>query len=452
MNTKAAPRRQSSVRTPVIAAVVLSLSVAGLLLARPADAAVIITGSSWLQGQGVDVCFNATDPCPGVTPDDGPSAAPWQCTDLVQRLYRKLGWYTGTFDIGPAAAMYEWAPKHGLEQHPNDGSYAPVPGDVVVHSPNDGGTTEAGHVAVVDTVQADSFTVREQNGSSSGGATYVIASGQWRRKGVATTPKGFVHAPKNHFGRGATGPATGYWMVGSSGIVYNFGDAAWYGDAPVGGATAEDLEPTPSGKGYWVVDSTGNVFAFGDARYFGGTSGLLPNERVTSISATPAGDGYWLFTTLGRVLTFGAALHYGDMAGTQLNGPVLDSIPTPSGRGYYMVASDGGIFTFGDAVFRGSMGGTRLNAPVQSLVPRGDGLGYWLVASDGGLFAFDAPFFGSMGSTRLNKPITGMVAFGSAGYMMVGEDGGIFTFGTAAFRGSLGDRPPANPITSVAVL
>jgi hypothetical protein len=37
---------------------------------------------------------------------------------------------------------------------------------------------------------------------------------------------------------------------------------------------------------------------------------------------------------------------------------------------------------------------------------------------------------------------------------MVGEDGGIFDFsgGLNSFKGSLGANPPAEPITSVAVL
>jgi hypothetical protein len=247
-----------------------------------------------------------------------------------------------------------------------------------------------------------------------------------------------------------SGSGSGYWMVGTDGVVYAFGGARHLGNAPT--ASAEDLEPTPTKAGYWIVNSAGNVFAFGDAPNLGGINGAVaPGEKVTSISATPSGQGYWLFTTFGRVAAFGDAPHLGDMAGTRLNGPVLDSIPTPSGRGYYMVASDGGIFTFGDADFRGSMGGARLNAPVQSLVPDSDGLGYGLVASDGGIFAFDSEFYGSMGDTRLNKPITGMVAFGPGGYLMVGEDGGIFTFGSADFHGSLGATPPANRIASVAV-
>lgn len=241
----------------------------------------------------------------------------------------------------------------------------------------------------------------------------------------------------------------GYWMVGSTGDVYAFGDAVNYGSHAT--TDAVDLEPTPDGRGYWVVNARGEVFSFGNAGYHGGSPTLRAGEKVTSLSRTSHGDGYWLFTTLGRVVPYGAATNLGDMSGTRLNGPVLDSIPTPSGRGYYMVGSDGGIFSFGDAVFRGSMGNTRLNQPVQSLVPDADGAGYWLVASDGGIFSFDASFYGSMGRTRLNKPVTGMVGFGS-GYLMVAEDGGIFTFGQAAFKGSLGANPPAKPIVSTAVL
>ncbi|MEW6474047.1 MAG: fibronectin type III domain-containing protein [Actinomycetota bacterium] len=252
-----------------------------------------------------------------------------------------------------------------------------------------------------------------------------------------------------------TGSRSGYWMVGSDGAVYGFGDAKNLGNAPVGSATAVDLEPTPSGNGYWIVDDLGRVYTFGDAVFHGNVerAKLAAGEKVTSLSATSGGGGYWIFTSRGRVVTFGNAPFLGDVANVALAGPVLDSIVTPSGQGYYMVASDGGIFAFGDANFYGSMGGQRLNAPVQSLVPDSDGVGYWLVASDGGIFAFQAGFKGSMGGTRLNKPVTGMVRAGS-GYLMVGEDGGIFDFSgdPNSFKGSLGANPPARPITSVAVL
>jgi hypothetical protein len=246
---------------------------------------------------------------------------------------------------------------------------------------------------------------------------------------------------------------SGYWMVGTDGTVYPFGDAKPYGNAAT--TSAVDLEPTPSGNGYWIVDDLGRVFAFGDAVARGNVdrSKLAAGEKVTSLSATGDGGGYWIFTNRGRVVTFGNAVHLGDVSRLTLAGPVLDSIVTPSGQGYYMVASDGGIFAFGDAVFYGSMGSRKLNAPVQSLVPDSDGAGYWLVASDGGIFAFEAGFKGSMGGTRLNRPVTGMVSAGT-GYLMVSEDGGIFDFSGSpdGFKGSLGANPPAKPITSVAVL
>ena len=258
---------------------------------------------------------------------------------------------------------------------------------------------------------------------------------------------------------------SGYWMLGSNGQVFAFGDARELGDqssvltinpsfrgSPVKRHESVDLEPSASGDGYWILSNAGSIDAYGDARgrvFIERPATLNPDEEATSLSATPSGNGLRVFTSHGRTITYGDARHFGDMSGTPLNGPVLDAVPTRSGNGYYMVGSDGGIFAFGDAAFHGSMGGKPLNAPVRSLVPDGDGTGYWLVASDGGIFAFNAPFRGSMGGQRLNKPVTGMVRFGD-GYLMVGEDGGIFSFSDSPFFGSLGDRPPASPVVSVA--
>ena len=253
----------------------------------------------------------------------------------------------------------------------------------------------------------------------------------------------------------AAGPArSGYWMLGSDGAVYPFGEAASFGSPVVAsGRSAVDVESTPRGLGYWILDDSGAVSPFGDATGYGGVpAGVLgPGEVPTSLSATPTGQGYWVFTNRGRALTFGDARFLGDVSNVPLNGPVLDSVATPSGQGYYMVGSDGGIFAFGDAGFAGSMGGKHLNAPVQSLVPDADGSGYWLVASDGGIFAFDAPFKGSMGGKPLAKPVTGMVRYGD-GYLMVGEDGGIFNFSSLGFAGSLAATPPSRPIMAVAAL
>jgi hypothetical protein len=55
-----------------------------------------------------------------------------------------------------------------------------------------------------------------------------------------------------------------------------------------------------------------------------------------------------------------------------------------------------------------------------------------------------------MGAVRLNRPVSAVVP-GEAGYLMVGEDGGAFSFGDVDFFGSLGRRPPAAPVVSVAL-
>jgi hypothetical protein len=250
----------------------------------------------------------------------------------------------------------------------------------------------------------------------------------------------------------ATGAApSGYWMVGSDGRVYPFGDATDLGNPALpAGARATHIEPAPDGGGYYVLDDRGDVFAFGHAASLGNAA-LAPGETAVSLSATPSGQGYWIFTSAGRVITKGDARNLGDMSGKHLNAPVVSSTVTPDGSGYWMVAGDGGVFSFG-APFWGSTGNLKLNKPVEGIVPTQTDKGYWLVASDGGVFAFgDAGFRGSMGATKLNKPVVGLVRYGN-GYLMVASDGGIFDFSDLPFQGSLGAHPPANPIVGTAAL
>jgi hypothetical protein len=362
---------------------------------------------------------------------------------------------------GPAAPYSYPAPVPGVTATVSD-STAVIRWDTPA---DDGGRPITGYQVTAETLD----TRAAAGGRTAATAPLTVTAGAAQRTATLTgldpaTQYSFSVVANNEAGASQVIPSStttgasavgrsGYWMVGSDGVVYPFGDPKAFGNALTGSAV--DLEPTPSGNGYWIVDAGGAVFAFGDAVARGDVdrSKLVVGEKVTSLSATGDGGGYWIFTSRGRVLTFGNAAHLGDVSTLTLAGPVLDSIVTPSGQGYYMVASDGGIFAFGDAKFYGSMGGQKLNAPVQSLVPDADGVGYWLVASDGGIFAFQAEFKGSMGGTRLNKPVTGMVRAGR-GYLMVGEDGGIFDFSgdPTSFKGSLGANPPARPITSVAVL
>jgi Cu/Zn superoxide dismutase len=167
---------------------------------------------------------------------------------------------------------------------------------------------------------------------------------------------------------GKQGPAAGYWLLGSDGGIFAFGDAAFLGS--VGDRRLNQpvvaMAPTPTGEGYWLVAKDGGVFAFGDARFAGSTGNIRLNTAIVAVAATPTGEGYWL------------------------------------------VGTDGGIFAFGDAEFLGSLGDRRPNSPVVAMAASPTGAGYWLFAADGGVFAFgDADFFGSAGDRRLNHPVVG---------------------------------------------
>jgi hypothetical protein len=202
------------------------------------------------------------------------------------------------------------------------------------------------------------------------------------------------------------------------------------------------IAATPSGRGYWLAGSDGSVFTYGDAGFHGSLGAAHLNQPIVGMAATPTGRGYWLAASDGGVFTFGDAGFHGSLGAIHLNQPIVGVAATRTGRGYWLVAADGGVFSFGDARFHGSLGAIHLNQPIVGVAATPTGRGYWLVAADGGLFSFgDARFHGSLGAVRLNEPIVGMAATSTGrGYWMVASDGGVFTFGDAGFYGSAGGR------------
>lgn len=69
----------------------------------------------------------------------------------------------------------------------------------------------------------------------------------------------------------------GYYIVGSDGGVFAYGDAHYAGSIPELGvelaAPIVGLEVTESGAGYWLLAQDGGVFAFGDAQFLGAPTG-----------------------------------------------------------------------------------------------------------------------------------------------------------------------------------
>ena len=71
------------------------------------------------------------------------------------------------------------------------------------------------------------------------------------------------------------------------------------------------IAATPDGEGYWLVGSDGGIFSFGDAKFYGSTGALHLNEPIVGMAVTGDGEGYWLVGSDGGIFTFGDAKFYG---------------------------------------------------------------------------------------------------------------------------------------------
>jgi hypothetical protein len=260
----------------------------------------------------------------------------------------------------------------------------------------------------------------------------------------------------------------GYWVLTSSGTVYNYGVPNFAGPVTTGRSICPNDVSTPSGDcigisappgglGYWVGAGPtappygASALAFGAVPSAPGpTTVAATNTHVVGIAS--AATGCWVVGADGGIFGFAGAPYFGSMGGKPLNKPIVGIASTPDHQGYWLVASDGGIFAFGDAKYYGSMGGKPLNKPIVGMASTPNGEGYWLVASDGGIFAFgDAVFSGSMGGKSLVSPMVGMAANPlGQGYWTVAADGGIFSFGDAPYEGSAAGQVLNGPVVGMA--
>lgn len=159
-----------SLISKITAALAGPLLVAGFYVLIPGSSAVAATavppevpGANWLSGHGVNVCYPIGTPCTGTTvfPAENPRGTTpynWQCEELTARLWSTLNWYSGNWTQN-AYELYGGLASSQVTNHPNDGSYVPVPGDLIVHAANDGFAEGAGHVAVVDSVDPGTLTI-----------------------------------------------------------------------------------------------------------------------------------------------------------------------------------------------------------------------------------------------------------------------------------------------------
>jgi hypothetical protein len=220
-----------------------------------------------------------------------------------------------------------------------------------------------------------------------------------------------------------TADEAGYWLVGSDGGVFAFGDAGFYGSipglgiAPTGTTKGQRLNapivgvvPSVDDRGYFMVGSDGGVFAFGDSHFEGSCPGIGGcSGAAVAVAPDASGGGYWLVTATGHIYTFGDARYLG-APGPQ-SSAITSMVRTPDGGGYWTLDGDGQVSSYGDAPQLGSVT-TTVADPATAIFATADGNGYWVSLASGAVYAFgDAPYAGGMSGTPLNGTIIAGTGF-----------------------------------------
>ena len=217
----------------------------------------------------------------------------------------------------------------------------------------------------------------------------------------------------------------GYWLVGADGGVFSYGDTQFYGSIPGTGlhpagsglphslsAPIVGMVPSADDRGYFMVGSDGGVFAFGDAHFAGSCPGIGGCAgAAVAVMPDASGNGYWLVTRTGNVYTFGDAPYDGAPGNT--GSLVTSAVRAPDGHGYWIVTANGSVYNYGSAANLGDAGGSfgGLN-PATAIFSTADGGGYWIASADGTVEQFgDARNAGGMAGSHLNAPIIAATGF-----------------------------------------
>lgn len=184
----------------------------------PACGTVLVSGSNWAGGNGVDVHSNGSDETTGnscgstgvfnlgASPPQWGSA--WQCVELAARMYKTQGWSNGLPGVSYAAQIYTMASTLNMTAMAQGSIVITkiVPGDMVVSD-----QATYGHVSLVDSVDVANNAVHvvEQNAGGSGTGTYTYDPvAQKLTRGTYYTVTGVVHSPNNTLTNSGGGGST----------------------------------------------------------------------------------------------------------------------------------------------------------------------------------------------------------------------------------------------------
>ncbi len=249
-------------------------------------------------------------------------------------------------------------------------------------------------------------------------------------------------------GMAPTPDGKGYWLVENNGVVENFGDALFEGDAEqlnpnkrAGGRNSIKLGESVVAiaaaanlKGYWVETSEGVIYKFGNAKTYGT---FLPGQQegVTGMATTPDKKGYYLVYQEGNIAGFGDSKNYGEVQEGMVNGGVVGMSVDQKTGGYWLASANGDVAAF-NAPDDGSLEGKKLSKPIVGIEAAPDGSGYRLVSSTGRVFCFKEKCEGDLVGRRLAGPVVGIVADGVNGYWILDAAGQVFPFGGARGYGN----------------
>ena len=108
-------------------------------------------------------------------------------------------------------------------------------------------------------------------------------------------------------------PGGGWLAVTAHGVVWAGGGANYFGDLqrrpngqPIAVSNIVQVQPTRDGFGYWLVGSDGSVYSFGDARYVGSLPGLgVAADDIVALIPFSSGSGYEVVSAMEHVWKFG---------------------------------------------------------------------------------------------------------------------------------------------------
>lgn len=273
-----------------------NVTVVSVAHATPLCGEVLIKGSQWLQGDGVDVRSNGANTFTGVSCGGVSVSNPvaqygygFQCVELAARLYRVRNWGTVFADGGPKAGDYRYGAKYlpegsaGLVFYPVTSTYAPVPGDLVIES-----GSGYGHVSVVDHVEqgtngSSTVVAAEENASWTGWHIYTRTVGAM--VGGYHPVRGFLHSPRNTHTT-SSAPRRGYVAV-ATGVGNGLFGVLASGNRNLNSTLAPKSSPdvAATSKGSFAVAA---VDANGHLIYFDGQGRRTDTQVLVAPETSPS--------------------------------------------------------------------------------------------------------------------------------------------------------------------